>query len=141
MAALSVVLSFHATYGGAAARLASFSGATQDESILNRPVLWKAALHMIAEHPLTGFGFGSFYLTYPSHRPVADRWSAGQWAHNDPLQFAVEMGILAPLLLYAFLFSLLPRTRRALKNTNDEQQAAIAGPLLGFLAMIPACPC
>lgn len=135
MAGLFAGLSFYSHTGGAAARMSSFTNIQSDDSSMNRPVLWAATAEMIAEHPLTGTGFGSFYLTYPSHRPVADKWSAGQWAHNDPLQFAAEMGIAAPFLFYVFVFSLLFLTIKALKNPDEDNRALLMGPLLGFMAV------
>jgi O-antigen ligase len=138
MAALFAGLSVYSHTGGTAARIASFTAIQSDDSAMNRPVLWKATTAMIAERPLTGTGFGSFYLTYASNRPVADKWSAGQWAHNDPLQFAAEMGIAAPLLFYAFILSLLWRTRKALEHqeTKTDDRALMIGPLLGFIAVV-----
>ncbi len=135
MAALFTLLSLHAPDGGAAARLATVPALTGDEAAMNRPVLWRATLDMIAERPWTGTGFGSFYLAYPPHRPVEDRVSAGQWAHNDPLQFAAEMGLSALLLFYAFAAGFLWRTYRALSQCKD-MPAAIAGPACGILAVL-----
>ncbi len=138
IAAVMGAQSLHSKHGGAAARLSALASIKQDADAMNRPILWKATLGMIAANPLTGTGFGSFYLVYPSHRPVQDTRSAGQWAHNDPLQFAAEMGIAAPLLLYAFLASLIFRQWEAVRTpgTDDSRKALLAGPLFGFMAMI-----
>lgn len=138
MAAALTGLSLYSHTGGAVARISSFTGIQSDESAMNRPVLWQATMAMIAKRPLTGTGFGSFYLAYAANRPVADKWSAGQWAHNDPLQFAAEMGMAAPLLFYALVFSLLWRTRQTLKapDTDNENRALILGPLLGFMTVV-----
>ncbi len=136
MAALFAGLSFYSHTGGAAARISSFTSIQTDDSAMNRPVLWAATAAMVAERPFTGTGFGSFYLTYASNRPVADKWSAGQWAHNDPLQFAAEIGIAAPILFYVFVFSLLWQTAKALKNPDTDNPALMMGPLLGFMAVV-----
>jgi putative inorganic carbon (HCO3(-)) transporter len=136
--AVFVLLSWHEGSGGTASRLVSLMHIQQDSDAMDRLALWSATLGMIRQHPFTGTGLGSFYLTYPSHRPLADQWSAGQWAHNDPLQFAAEMGLAAPLLLFGFLGSLILRSLQSLRQPGIEptRRALIAGPACGFFAVI-----
>ena len=112
-------------------------GLWRDAAALNRPILWRATLGMIAEHPWTGTGLGSFYLAYAGHRPDADRVSVGQWAHNDLLQFAAEMGIAAPLLFLVFLLTIHVRQTRVKGRCPDGRArlAAIA-PLYGIFTLI-----
>lgn len=107
-----------------------------DEAAMNRLILWRATLHMIAQHPFTGSGLGSFYLAYAGERPVADRVSAGQWAHDDLLQFAADMGVAAPVLFVAFLVALYARHRRAMRTCPDDRaRAALLGPLLAVFGL------
>ncbi|MBU0860107.1 MAG: O-antigen ligase family protein, partial [Alphaproteobacteria bacterium] len=93
-----------------------------EDTMTPRKALWDAALDMAREHPLTGTGLGTFYLYYPAHRaPLVDN-SAGSWVHNDPLQFAVEMGWAAPVLFYIVLLAALLRTISALKHAGPRSQ-------------------
>lgn len=57
-------------------------------------------LDMLADFPLTGSGAGSFATVFANYQPQNLR---GFWsdAHNDYLQFAVELGVPATLLLAA----------------------------------------
>lgn len=80
-----------------------------------RPAIWSGALRIVAAHPWTGTGIGTFFLYYREVR-AGDFTSAGLMVHNDPLQFAVEMGLVAPLIFYTLIGLCLWRMwgRRAL---------------------------
>jgi O-antigen ligase len=127
-----------ATKGSMVKRLTHITGEHNPENTLDaRFALWGSAWDMALEKPLGGTGLGTFYLYYPAHRkPLADN-SAGSWVHNDPLQFAVEMGFLAPLLFYAILGLALRRTVAALRRAPGQSwlRAAIAGPFCALATM------
>ncbi|MBP7721151.1 MAG: O-antigen ligase family protein [Alphaproteobacteria bacterium] len=98
---------------------------TGEEPVLwTRPAIWAATWQTIREHVWTGTGIGTFYLYYPAVN-TDDYFSTGRMAHNDPLQFWAEMGVLAPLLFYAFIIAACAATRRALKNVAPDDQARI----------------
>lgn len=70
------------------------------ESCSSRLVLWSNALHLIAQKPLLGWGWGEmdyahFITLYPDERfcDILDN------AHNLPLHLAVELGLPAALLV------------------------------------------
>ena len=69
----------------------SFSQETRDEVNIY-------SLSLIKERPLTGFGAGSFYAVFPEVQG-SDVTSFYDHAHNEYLQFSVELGIPATLLL------------------------------------------
>lgn len=62
--------------------------------------IWKGAWPLLWIHPITGLGLGSFGHYYDQVR--IETTSGGWYAHNDILQFAIEMGLPA-----AFVFCLL----------------------------------
>lgn len=101
----------------------------------SRLVIWQAALMMILERPLTGTGYGTFFLYYPAYRLAGDTSSLGFWTHMDPLQFWAEMGVIAPILFYAAAFAVLIRTVKALKITPADSHLR---PLIwaGFTALL-----
>ena len=116
-------------------RLAGLAQPTQEKEVIHRLALWESSIEMVKDAPLLGRGLATFYLTYPAYRDPADR-SMGNWAHMDSLQFATEMGLLAPLLLYLFWGSVLLFTLRALKQTtNAPQRLAISGSFCGLLVI------
>ncbi|MEM1154584.1 MAG: O-antigen ligase family protein, partial [Pseudomonadota bacterium] len=56
----------------------------------------------LRDFPLTGSGGGSFYGVFPNYQP-SDLPGFYLHAHNDYLEFAVELGIPATLLLSVFV--------------------------------------
>jgi O-antigen ligase len=61
--------------------------------------LWKSTFAIFKDHPITGTGIGTFFLYYPEYR-LEDVGTAGLMSHNDVLQYASELGFLAPIMLY-----------------------------------------
>ena len=89
--------------------------------------LARAALDLLASHPLTGTGPQTFHLLYPSLRTAAEQTTAGYFAHNDWLQIAHETGLPGALLLLAFVAWLLLTTgRRAVQAWSGDAHALIA---------------
>lgn len=84
---------------GLADRFVIWSNGTLDANITGRLAIWKAAATMATQHPLTGFGLGTFHLYYPQFRLNGDN-SQGWMAHMDPLQSAIECGWLSAVALY-----------------------------------------
>ncbi|MBK9562665.1 MAG: O-antigen ligase family protein [Micavibrio sp.] len=112
----------HAEHNAGERIVRTFTG---EEPILwTRPAIWAATWQIIREHAWTGTGIGTFYLYYPAVN-TGDYYSTGRMAHNDPLQFWAEMGVLAPLLFYAFIIAACAATRRALKNIAPDDPARI----------------
>jgi O-antigen ligase len=80
-----------------AARLDDISGPDT-----TRLMLWHAALKMIRDAPLTGWGLGTYQLVYPIYATkylhlVMDK------AHNDLLEFAAGIGLPAAILWWGSL--------------------------------------
>ena len=70
-----------------------------------------ASLHIIAGHPFTGTGLGTWPSVYP-HYAILDVGTFANQAHNDWLQFAAEGGIPFVLVIFSlFLWSLRPAFR------------------------------
>ncbi len=103
-----------------------------------RLYIWQATAAMIRDHFPFGTGIGTFFLFYPEYRLEQDLYSGGLMAHNDPLQFAAEMGWMAPLFFYLVLiFSLwrMIKTVRLLPR-DDPQRVMIAAVFCALGAMM-----
>lgn len=87
----------------------------------NRFSLWLATIGMIKDHGIFGTGIGTYFLYFPEYRLPTDI-SGAYFAHNDPLQYWAELGILGPVLFYAFVISVLGRTVQAIKKCQTSQQ-------------------
>ncbi|HET8796686.1 MAG TPA: O-antigen ligase family protein [Thermoanaerobaculia bacterium] len=105
VASLAIVFAFAATDA------ATGTLARVDELLSYRIGPWKAAVAMIAERPLLGYGAGSYGAEYARHADVrfANPHLIGSFAqaHNDLLQSAAELGLPAALLLAAALLLLV----------------------------------
>ncbi len=103
-------------------------------SINERFMIWGAAWGMMWTHPLTGTGLGTFYLTYPPHRPLGDI-SDGFFVHMDPLQFGVETGVAGMVLFYAFAMAVLVRMVAACRRAGGMPMTLIL-PFAGLVALM-----
>lgn len=102
----------------------------------NRITLWQASLEMVKTHGLFGTGIGTYFLYFPEFRLPSDRFGA-YYAHNDPLQYWVELGFLGPVLFYGFCIAVLVRTIQAVKKTNDVmQRTKILAPFFALSAIV-----
>jgi tetratricopeptide (TPR) repeat protein len=73
-----------------------------------RTEIWRSSLHVIAQNPLLGVGFGQFLhiskrYTLPVEGTVARYLKRAQMAHNEYLQHMAEQGVPTALLLFALL--------------------------------------
>ena len=91
---------------------------------LSRLTLWRNVLHLIAEHPWTGWGWGfldeaHFMAVYPGLRfcDILDN------AHNLPLHLAVELGIPVALIACAAVAAVV-RAGRPWRETDTGRQLA-----------------
>jgi O-antigen ligase len=97
-------------------------------------LLW--SLNIVRDYPITGTGMASFYAVFPSY--TQDYVGFNDFAHNDYIQFLVEAGVPATIMLggmvsYAFRVSLhTVRTRqsRTMKGLALGSAMAILGMLI-----------
>jgi O-antigen ligase len=96
----------------------------EDVGCSSRRVLWANVLHLVAQKPWLGWGWGElgyahFITLYPAERfcDILDN------AHNLPLHLAVELGLPFSLLVFAVLAALVWRAR-PWRETNATRQLA-----------------
>ena len=87
----------------------------------NRVSLWAATVEMIKTHGIFGAGIGTYFLYFPEFRLSDDAFGT-YYAHNDPMQYWVELGVLGPVLFYGFIIAVLGRTVAAVKQAVDARQ-------------------
>ena len=94
----------------------------------------RATLRMVRAHPLTGVGIGQYRSeSHPYMSPLAHSWYFQENAHNQPLQFAGELGLpgLAVFVLLVVLGA-APIARQAWRSA-DPYQLGLAAGVTGFL--------
>ena len=126
---------FDLSLHGMAARLR-----TGDEACASRITLWSNVLHLIAQKPWLGWGWGELdnahYMTLyagPRFCDILDN------AHNLPLQLAVELGVPAALLIcggFAY-WVLRQRPWREVEPTRQMAWSVIAVILLHSMLEYP----
>jgi len=102
----------------------------------SRVDIWEGSLELAKDVPWHGIGPGLFPMVYPKYRLDEDK-SAAFFVHNDYLQFFIEAGWPAPLLLLAAMVTLaiLGFGRILGKDVSPDQKLALLAPLLGFGAI------
>lgn len=92
------------------------------DSCSSRAVLWSNVMHLIAQKPLIGWGWGEldyahFATLYPGERfcDILDN------AHNLPLHLAVELGLPAAVLISAVAIWWMVRQRPWAEQDSQRQ--------------------
>ncbi|MCK7598415.1 O-antigen ligase family protein [Microbulbifer sp. CAU 1566] len=96
----------------------SFTQETRDE-------VNQYGMTLIEQHPLSGTGAGSFYSSFPSVKGPGINLFYDQ-GHNDYLQFAIEFGLPATLLMGAVILWSLFHAFVALRTRRDSLMQGVA---------------
>ena len=101
-----------------------------------RPQVARDTLRMIADYPLIGIGAGAYYVVYPGYQSL----TAGGYydhAHNDYLEFMVELGVPASLLAgFAVAASLVAAFGAITRRRDPLMRGVAAGALMGMLSLM-----
>jgi putative inorganic carbon (HCO3(-)) transporter len=96
----------------------------------HRPRLWKVALKIAGDHPLTGSGLNTYSVIAPRYE---SRDGDGIYAHNSYLQMLAETGCLG---LGTFLFVLYVLFKTVWPYADLRKNPLISWLLFGFLAFL-----
>jgi len=110
-------------------RLGSMTNVRGDASIMSRVQMWRGAAMIAKDKPLTGIGMGTLEWGYPKYRP-SGFYSKVDYAHNDYLQMAAEMGLFVLPIMVWMLFIILKKGHLLLKRPM------YAGITTGLLSII-----
>jgi O-antigen ligase len=92
-------------------------------------------LKMVAQHPVAGWGLGTFPIVYPQYRSFYTSKFVNQ-AHNDYLQVLVETGLLGFALVLAGIFILYRETGRNLRRAPSLVQSPILGAVVACTGLL-----
>ena len=91
---------------------------------------------MFREHPLFGWGLGTFPVVYPQFRTFYTNFFVNE-AHNDYLQLLSEMGLAGIAVMGWFLVVLFQRVRRKIGDwTSDVSGAVTLACALGVVGIL-----
>ncbi|MNF28672.1 O-antigen ligase [Pseudomonas linyingensis] len=100
-----------------------------------RDDVFRYAIPLAQDKPLTGQGAGSFESVFPRY-PGEDIRLHFDHAHNDYLQFAIEYGLLGCLPLLAFVLLALWRALQALWRRESLYRSGVGfGAAVGIIAI------
>lgn len=123
--ALSLILLLWLGGGDLAERVTSVHNPTHaDVSGETRLSIDRDALKIFTEKPLTGWGLGVFGSIYPSFSSLSTNLKVGM-AHNDYLQWLVEMGATGFAIGLWFLVTLFRSALRKLNHVSSATNAAV----------------
>jgi O-antigen ligase len=114
----------------------------EERSAEQRYAIWKVSWAIIADHPLTGIGWGAYPQVHSTYAPMVDRTGlAGgpRDTHSTYFNLAAEMGFPGLLIFAALVAGTLLHTQRvrrrcrALLPRTAQQLFFLQVGLLGFL--------
>ncbi|WP_337840993.1 O-antigen ligase family protein [Rheinheimera sp.] len=96
----------------------SFASEARDEVV-------RDSLPIVADAPWFGHGGGSFYTVFPAYQP---RHYSGFYdhAHNEYLQFSIELGVPVTLLLGGWLLWLLWLNMQTMRQRQNKLSRGLA---------------
>ena len=124
---------------------------SNNDTIVERTLLWQNTWQMIKENPLTGVGAGNWQLFFPKYGLhhfmqtnylISDGYTTFQRPHNDFLWIWSELGIMG-LLVYISIFSLaiyyaVKNIKAAINTQNKIIEAGFLMAIIGyaFIALV-----
>lgn len=96
--------------------------------------IWQATWKMFKAHPVTGIGFGSYWVAITEFYDVPGKKRPYE-AHNDYLELLVSGGIIGLGLGVWLLASLRMRVRETLNARDAFRRAACLGALTGLFGV------
>lgn len=108
----------------------------REESLEDRSAPARLAMAMVHEKPWTGRGAGTFYTTFPQYASPETRMYYDH-AHNDYVEFLVEVGLPGAGLLAFAVLSTLARSALVLQRPKSPLDMGLAlGAFMAILAVL-----
>lgn len=117
-----------------AVRLSTSGSFVQDISLSNRIVESEAALAMIKQNPVIGFGYGA---TFPHYNLITKVTEYSIYVHNAYVHMLLKVGILGTAIFFGFVGLVLVRgVRRARANLDGRVTTAMVRGSVGVIVGI-----
>lgn len=102
-----------------------------DSSLNMRGQLWTATARMIAAHPLSGVGAGSWENVVPLYQPGDSLIELDYYAHNEFLQVVAEYGVCGMLFVLGLVWCIAQALR--VSRTSEDRSRALWAAALGVM--------
>jgi O-antigen ligase len=106
------------------------------DSLADRFPIWQASWQLLWVRPTLGLGLGSFSYYYAKVR--TETYTVGAFAHNDLLQFAIELGIPAALTFCSLALAVLVKTCKENVVAACTMLAVLLQAMVEFQFYLPA---
>ena len=117
-------------------RMRTLPNMSADPSFYTRLAMWKSTWSMISQQPFWGHGLGSFVYMFPLVRP-AGLYRLVNYAHNEYLHTAAEIGVPGLVITLAVVFAVWGRIfRAALLSRNPWKKNLSLGGLVGLTSVL-----
>jgi O-antigen ligase len=97
--------------------------------------LWRESIGLYRAFPIFGCGVGTFETAFLRYKAVAPAATA-DYAHNDYLQFLIELGAVGFVIGAVLFIAVIRRTAAALSHRYDPDTRLLAAGCLASLAAI-----
>jgi len=100
--------------------------------------LWKMALPMIKNYPLTGVGIGSYIIEVSNYSKINQVPLESESAENYFLQVGSELGLVGFILILWIFWEILKQTRRSYLKIpyNDKNKFILIGAIAGMISFL-----
>ena len=107
-------------------------GGVTNAATFRRTDVWRAAIKIIEEYPMSGIGFGGFHVAVSQYIDISGQLQPAQ-VHNDYLELAASGGMIALALaaLFLYRFSSLVKKRFS-EPSNSFSRACRIGAVCGI---------
>jgi O-antigen ligase len=99
-----------------------------------RQNIWQATWRLIKDHPITGVGFGGYWIAISQYH-LASGETTPQQAHNDYLELVASGGVIGFGIALWFVVALASVARRAVTNPNKLERAVAMGAIVGIITV------
>ena len=128
------VLGFMLTTPHYVKRIYSITNTTTDRSNADRIRVWKSAVKMIQDHPVTGVGVERFRDHYQKYKYKQERQNLGH-SHNNFIHTTVESGITGLAGLIYFLGFCLHKSLRNYRKNKNPYDILVFTIFLGYICI------
>jgi len=117
------------------ALIARFAASAQDMTAEGRTELWVESLALVRTFPVFGCGLGGYEQAFLRHK-VSVPMVRDDYAHNDYLQYLIELGAAGFAIGAVLMGSIAARAWRASAGSSDPGNRWLAIACIGALAAI-----
>ena len=103
-------------------------------SYTRRLAIWRSTWELIKDHPITGVGFGGYWIAITKHHAGSGE-ATPQEAHNDYLELLASGGLIGLAIAIWFIVSLVKTARHRLRTADAYSRAVTLGALAGILTV------